>query len=407
MPSDLQFDLYSLVLILTAMQGFIFAILLFFKRHQRRSINIHLSIILLAISLEVLHQFLIESNVIYHIPMLVGFVLPFDSLVGIALFWYVRCATHPEKDNSAKQFIKHYAIFFSCVVLSLPFWLMDFQPKLELMQTGVIDLHWSDWVFYTVGLQVPIKIISFSAYLFLSIKMLLEHKARIRDIFSYREKVTLSWLTNLLWLFLVGLFQGVSILIFFQDSEEVTAFMGFMGLFSAIAIFYLGIMGLMQPRIYKRSERSYMRKVRELDEQESHALTDKSGLSTPSTSQHKYKKSALTQKDMERISGKIDRLLEQESIYLEPDLTMPQLAEKLSISPNYLSQTLNIHYKMSFFDFINSHRINFAKEILKDPHHSNKSVIDIAVEAAFNSRSAFYSAFKKQVNMTPNQFRNK
>ena len=144
MNPDIQHDLYSIILLMTSLQGFLFAVLLFFKSHQRRSINLHLSIILLAISLEVFHQFLIESNVIYQIPMFVGFVLPFDSLVGIALFWYVRCATHPEKDNSAKQLIKHYSIFFSCVILSIPFWLMEFQPKLELMKTGVIDLHWSD-----------------------------------------------------------------------------------------------------------------------------------------------------------------------------------------------------------------------------------------------------------------------
>lgn len=60
---------------------------------------------------------------------------------------------------------------------------------------------------------------------------------------------------------------------------------------------------------------------------------------------------------------------------------------------------------MSFFDFINIQRIDFAKKQLLDPALSQKSVVEVAIDSAFNSRSAFYSAFKKHVGKTPLQYK--
>ena len=427
MPADVQINLYSLILIFAAGQGLLFAVLMFFKPHQSRAINLHLTLILFSISAEVFHQVLLETGYIHHIRPIVGYILPLDSIIGISLYWYVRITTFPERDNSHQQVLKHYSIFFLCVLLSIPYWLMDYEFKLEMMLTGVVSPDWPWQVFYTISLQVFIKIISFCIYLFLSIRMLLEHKSRINQLFSYRERITLAWLTNMLWLFLFGLIQGISILIFFQESEEVTSMMGFMGLFSVIAIFYIGIMGLMQPRIYHRRERAY---IKGLTAEQSKALTEgdckrhrapteqhsvpqteqntdsnQESTSVDSASKKKYSKSALSIKDMQRIAKKLDVFMLESSAYLEPDLTMPQLADKLSVSPNYLSQTLNSLYTVSFFDYVNKQRIDYAKILLVEPKNNDKSVIDIAVDSAFNSRSAFYSAFKKHVGMTPTQYK--
>nr|WP_268820218.1 helix-turn-helix domain-containing protein [Paraglaciecola sp. G1-23] len=84
---------------------------------------------------------------------------------------------------------------------------------------------------------------------------------------------------------------------------------------------------------------------------------------------------------------------------------MPQLAAHLTVSPNYLSQTLSSKFDSNFFDYINRLRIDYAKIQLLDPQLSKKSVVDIAIDSAFNSRSAFYTAFKKHVGMTPSEFK--
>ncbi|MCF2947566.1 helix-turn-helix domain-containing protein [Paraglaciecola aquimarina] len=393
-------SIHSLLLFLAAGQGIVFAILLCFRSRINRLVNMHLAFILLAFSVEILQKFLLDTGYIFQFPYLVGINLPFDATVGIALYWYVRSITYPEKDNSPYDFLKHYSVLFVCIVLSIPYWSLDFESKLLMMETGAVPSEWPAYISYSIGGQVLLKIVSFSAYLFLSIKMLLEHKNRIKDIFSYQEKITLMWLTNMLWLFLFGLLQGISILLFFQEYEELTQIMGFMEYFSIIVIFYIGVMGLLQPEIYRQSEQVYITELKRALNNPAASLPEEKN-----DDNIKYRKSALTDQDMQRIANKLNTLMQEQRTFLEPDLSMPQLAAHLTVSPNYLSQTLSSKFDSNFFDYINRLRIDYAKIQLLDPQLSKKSVVDIAIDSAFNSRSAFYTAFKKHVGMTPSEFK--
>lgn len=392
----IQITFSELILFLGASQGFLFAILLVFKRQKKRVINLHLAILLVAISSEIMHQFLLQSNYIYQFKSLVGFALPLDSLVGISLYWYIRIITHPELDHSFKRVFIHYGIFVACVVLSIPYWHLDFENKLSLMLTGVVPDDWPSLAYYATLAQVPIKILSFTVYLVLAVRLLITHRRRIREIFSYREKVTLSWLSFLLLLFVVGLVNGLVVLLFFQQHQEQTQLMGFMEVFSIASVFYLGVMGLMQPVIYLRREQSYL-------ETEPHPVEQ----SRQPAVAGKYQKSSLANADMQRIASKLQQHMQELQLYLEPGLTMPRLAERIGVSPNYLSQTLNAHFQSSFFDYINRLRVEFAKTLLNDRRHAEMSIIDVAMQSGFNSRSTFYAAFKQAVGMTPAQFRQK
>lgn len=383
------------MLFLGASQGLLFAVLLLFKWQRKRIINLHLAILIFAISSEILHQFLLQTHYIYQVQPLVGFTLPLDALVGISLYWYVRIITHPELDHSFKRVFTHYWIFFACVFLSIPYWTLSFEEKLALMSTGVIPEHWPPLVFYSTLAQVPIKIVSFILYLGLAARLLLKHRQRIKKMFSYRENVTLNWLSYLLIMFGLGLLNGLIVLFFFQDYADKTQVMGFMGIFSLAAVMYLGIMGLMQPVIYLRKEQSFLEQE-QLEKYTQKELTEE---------QSRYRKSALAKQDMQRIATKLDDNMRQQQLYLDPSLTMPKLAAKIGVSPNYLSQTLNSFYQVSFFDYVNGMRVEFAKALLGDENKQNMSIIDIAMESAFNSRSTFYAAFKQKVGMTPAQYR--
>jgi AraC-like DNA-binding protein len=90
-------------------------------------------------------------------------------------------------------------------------------------------------------------------------------------------------------------------------------------------------------------------------------------------------------------------------IYLEPELSLEQLAQTSGFSKHNLSQAINQCADKNFFDFINSLRIEHAKKLLTSTEKMN--VQDILLISGFNSRSAFYNAFKKQTNMTPSQFK--
>lgn len=100
--------------------------------------------------------------------------------------------------------------------------------------------------------------------------------------------------------------------------------------------------------------------------------------------------------------NKLEKLLWDHKIFLDPNLTIPKLADKMQIQPYLLSQIINTHFSQSFPDFINNYRINEAKVLLKD---NNLKISSIATDCGFNTLSSFNLAFKKATRKTPSEFR--
>jgi AraC-like DNA-binding protein len=91
--------------------------------------------------------------------------------------------------------------------------------------------------------------------------------------------------------------------------------------------------------------------------------------------------------------------------YLDFDLTLQKLSSQITILEKELSSLINHHIGKHFFDFINEYRINDAKQILKDSTQKDLTVLEILYQVGFNSKSSFYTAFKKSTNQTPKEFK--
>jgi len=91
--------------------------------------------------------------------------------------------------------------------------------------------------------------------------------------------------------------------------------------------------------------------------------------------------------------------------FLEPDLTLNELAEQMQISSRQLSTLINIELGKSFFDLINGYRIEEAKRILKESQDSKLTVLEVMYDVGFNSKSSFNTAFKKYTGTTPTAFK--
>jgi len=119
----------------------------------------------------------------------------------------------------------------------------------------------------------------------------------------------------------------------------------------------------------------------------------------------KYQTSALTSDRAEEIKQKLTQSMDVERAYLDPSLTMKKLSDQMHIHPNYLSQLINEQYQRNFNDFINQYRIQEAIRRLADPNQQKKSLLDLAYEVGFYSKSVFNMAFKKFTGMTPSEYR--
>ncbi|MCC9620139.1 helix-turn-helix domain-containing protein [Thalassospira sp. MA62] len=104
-----------------------------------------------------------------------------------------------------------------------------------------------------------------------------------------------------------------------------------------------------------------------------------------------------------RIQTRLQKVVSDHDMIFDPLLTMPKLAAEIGVSPNQLSFVLNQHLGKSFFDFVNEVRVDAAMcRLLEQP---NKTVLAIATEVGFNSKSTFNQAFKKIAGCTPSTYR--
>lgn len=114
--------------------------------------------------------------------------------------------------------------------------------------------------------------------------------------------------------------------------------------------------------------------------------------------------SKLSERTDEHFSDLL-QLMETSKLYLDPELNMSTLAQKMALSNGYLSQIINKKEGKNFFDFVNSYRVNQAKSHLIDPKFNHYSILGIALESGFKSKSTFNSVFKRLVGLTPSAYK--
>lgn len=103
--------------------------------------------------------------------------------------------------------------------------------------------------------------------------------------------------------------------------------------------------------------------------------------------------------------GRINSSMEHEKPFLNPEISLPELATLVNIPPYQLSRVINEKFGCNFFDFINGYRVNEIKRKLNDPAFDNLSLLGIAYDCGFNSKSAFNRIFKKMTGLTPSEYK--
>lgn len=119
----------------------------------------------------------------------------------------------------------------------------------------------------------------------------------------------------------------------------------------------------------------------------------------------KYAKSGLSADRLAEYRARLEHAMSVDRLYLRSDLTLPKLAAIVDCSVNHMSQVINSGVGLSFFDYLNRHRVDHAKELLASGRGQGGAVLNVAFAVGFNSNSAFYAAFKKYVGETPAQYR--
>ena len=168
----------------------------------------------------------------------------------------------------------------------------------------------------------------------------------------------------------------------------------------------ISIYGLKQPEIFDKFKNIYDEKlainttknIENVQQTRDENTNNDNHLPT-----QKYQNSSLTTELSLSIYQELCKFITEQQLHLNTELSLPQLAEQSGWSKHNLSQAINQGAGKNFFDFVNSLRVEHAKKLLVSS--ANMSILDVSLDAGFNSRSAFYNAFKKHTQMTPSEFR--
>lgn len=118
----------------------------------------------------------------------------------------------------------------------------------------------------------------------------------------------------------------------------------------------------------------------------------------------KYKKALLNKELQQTYRDRLDQLMVEEQPYLDPDLTLRSLAEMLGIQANQLSQLLNEGFNQNFSEYINTYRLETFKTKAADPSQQHLTILALAYDSGFNSKTVFNTFFKKMMGKTPSAY---
>ena len=395
----------SVLLLFGAVQGFFLALVLLGIKKGIRTANRILAGILVVFSIDLVEGFLSATYAFTKAPYLIGVNWPLAFLYGPLIYFYVKALTGSMRYELRWKLFAHFIPTTLLYLYLIPFYLADpaFKVRSWFVENGSL-------MNYT-ALADPILfvlIVQIAGYLVLSLRLLAFHSKSVQQNFSTIEAINLKWLRNLIVSFIgllcVYIFYAVFSQFFGLYKEGEYLF----HLITAILIYVLGYRGIQQPELFTAQDRipALVSNAQNTGSVRHHgSLPIEGDVKEATDHADKYRKSALTEAQTEKITVRLTQIMFEKKPYREMGLTLPMLAQMLEVSPHHISQVINGKMNKSFFDFVNGYRVEDAKQAITAPDADRFSILGIAMDAGFNSKSAFYTAFKKHTGMTPSRFK--
>jgi AraC-like DNA-binding protein len=229
--------------------------------------------------------------------------------------------------------------------------------------------------------------LSGTIYLLMTVRLFRKLDINIFNNYSSSATIDLSWLRKLLLIFGIVWTTLMCITIIHHVFGVFSMAFCTDGLFLSLSVFVIliGYFGLKQRLIFSPEDL--------LIADEGPKLTAR------------YAGSKLTDREAGLYAERLADHMKASKPHLNPDLSLALLAKEIGISSHYLSQVINERFNMSFFDFINKYRVEEFKERVADPKNRNFSILGIALDCGFNSKSAFNRIFKQTTGLTPTQYK--
>ncbi|MBL4905285.1 MAG: AraC family transcriptional regulator [Flavobacteriaceae bacterium] len=346
----MELTITDIVGILIIYQSLIFILSLFFNKKPKPLFAKVLISICLLIVVHFIYMFFEKNNPINHI-----FLGPFFGLIYGPIY-YIYAKSLILKSLNNKNIIIHL-IPALIVLIGLVF-----------LGEKIIE------VINIIGLVI---ITHFIAYLFVSLSFIYKYRKLLKSTTSSFYSISLLWLEILIYLQLTIIVVMI-LESYFQSFLIANTFVLIIYILTLILINCFYYLGLKQVRLFKgfKEERT------------------KTLIATK-----EYK---VSEELFNSYVSQLTNYMKLEKPYLEFDISLQDLSDKLSISTRNLSHVINKKFERNFYDFINHYRLELVKQNLQE---SNKPIKEIMYDCGFSNKATFNSIFKKNTALTPSQFR--
>lgn len=401
-----------------------------------------LAVWLVFLGLNIFHYYLSITDLDLSYPFLLALGTPLPLIQGPLLFLYTASLTNQLPNNRYKMFF-HFIPLIIIYVVFIPFYMLDNQQKIEVyIQNGKgweVQILVNLILIYTSGI----------VYVIWSLFLLRKHRRNILEQFSDIEQINLNWLRYLIigmssiWLFV---FYGNDDLIY-GSVVLFVAFIGYYGI-KQVGIFTsnysynneIDSLTLLKTEneinitdvVVSKTESEYSsdNSLINSNEQEIIILNNQNqstveldisiaqkipkeernsdvvieNIHVVVETKKKYQKSGLSDLDALTIHKRLTDLMSSDKIFKNPELTLVELAQFLNVHPNILSQVINSLEKKNFYDYINDKRVEEFKSIVVLPKNQKYTLLSLALECGFNSKTTFNRNFKKSTDLSPTEY---
>lgn len=346
-----------------------------------RLANGWLGIFLACVGCELLDRVLPSTTVATQYPNLLGWLELTRLAMAPAFYLSVVQFTAPNRPLQRRDG-RHFLPWLLFLLAMLPP-LLGWGPAGVARLPGGVALVGRALVFATPKVQA----IGYWLAAYLALR---QHQRHLLQLTAQPEPIDLQWLKQVLWCLalLVGLWLNE---LFFHLAWVLALTpVSYLG-----AVFYLAHYALRQPEVF-----AFPAPVRA----EIQALWQQAPPALPDPAPSSPKQARLSPSQVAYWQQRLHQLLETEKVYLEADLSLPTLAQRIGLSTHELSYVLNEGVGLNFFQFINAYRVAEAQRLLASAQHQHLSMVGIAFEAGFSSKTTFNTTFKKVMGLTPSQF---
>jgi AraC-like DNA-binding protein len=389
----------SLLFALLIFQLLFLSFFLLTREKGSRVSNILLGCFFLSISLNLLDVFLLMAGVYTAYPAAAGWGTCLPLLFGPLLYFYTRSIVYTDFSVRWRNGV-HLLPFLLLGGFTEVYWLLQPRNIQERLLTNLSDHH----IPPAVAVVSTLIFALFLVYATAALRLVARYQRTAGQLFSDRRHTDVSWLYFTLTFFMAIMVIAALNGLLTRTSLAKYYLLAFNMLILALLVFISQVLlkTLRQPDFFSFSEEEGVEGGRVekgvVGGVAGSGEEDLVGGAAPGSG----RKDSL---EKERIAQTVVQYMESHKPWLESELTLDQLATRLSLKPKVLSQVINEIRGQNFFDFINRYRIEEAMRLLAHPKDEKITVLEVLYEVGFNSKSSFNTLFKKYTGLTPTQFR--